>query len=184
MPTAKGERPAPVEIEIQPLDSNHERGAFCCTSTPKIQNYCRNNARKDHEAYKVRVYVAVAPGTKKVLGFYSLTLKSLVPEHVSEKAEEKFSRVAAVPAIYLAMIGVTDLCAGGGIGKKLIAHGIARAVEISEIAGAFALALDALDDEVAQVYAALGFEPFTTGKLQMFLPLSVARESLQNGDGL
>ncbi|WP_051334342.1 GNAT family N-acetyltransferase [Bradyrhizobium sp. Ai1a-2] len=178
MPTAKGDRPDPIEIEIQPLDSTHERGAFCCASTKRIQNYCRNNARKDHDAYKVRVYVAVAPSTKRVLGFYSLTIKSLIPEDVSEAAKEKFSRVSAVPAIYLAMIGVTDECAGGGIGKKLLAHAIARAVEVSEIAGAFALALDALDEEVAAFYSALGFELFTTGELQMFLPLSVARESL------
>ncbi|MCK1641920.1 hypothetical protein IVA95_31325 [Bradyrhizobium sp. 157] len=181
MPIAKGDRPDPVEIEIQPLDSLHERGAFCCASTPKIQNYCRNNARKDHDAYKVRVYVAIAPGTKRVLGFYTLTLKSLVPEDVSETAKEKFSRVAAVPAIYLAMIGVTDECAGGGIGKQLIAHAIQQSLEISEIAGAFALALDALDEEVAELYAKHDFERFAAGELQMFLPLSVARASLEGG---
>lgn len=118
MPVAKGERPDPIDIEIEPLDPTHERGAFCCASTLKIQNYCRNNARKDHGLYKVRVYVAVAPGTKKVLGFYSLTLKSLVPADVSEIANDKFARVAAVPAIYLAMIGVCDECAGGGSGKN------------------------------------------------------------------
>ncbi|WP_375764255.1 GNAT family N-acetyltransferase [Bradyrhizobium sp. Pha-3] len=123
----------------------------------------------------MRVYVAVAPGTKKVLGFYSLVLKSLIPEEVSEAAKDKFERVNAVPAIYLAMIGVSDECAGGKIGKRLIGHAIQKALEISELAGAFALALDALDDEVAALYADLGFEFFTAGKLQMFLPLSVAR---------
>jgi GNAT superfamily N-acetyltransferase len=175
MPTAKGERPAPIAVDIEPLDQNHDRGAFSCASTPKIQNYCRNNAKRDHDLYKVRVYVAVAPGTKKVLGYYSLVLKSLVPSDVSQTAQDKFERVASVPAIYLAMIGVTDECAGGGIGKRLMAHAIRKALEISELAGAFALALDAFDEEVAALYSVVGFEFFTAGKLQMFLPLSVAR---------
>jgi GNAT superfamily N-acetyltransferase len=172
MPIAKGiSRPDRIEVEIEPLDSKHERGAFCCASTSKIQNYCRKNALRDHQLYKVRVYVAVASGTKKVLGYYSLTLKSLIPADVSDVANDKFARVASVPAIYLAMLGVSDECAGGGIGKKLIGHAIQKALEISEIAGAFALALDALDEEVAALYTELDFELFAAaGKLQMFLP--------------
>lgn len=67
---------------------------------------------------------------------------------------------------------------GWWIGKKLIGHAIQKSLEISEIAGAFALALDALDEEVAALYTELGFEFFAAGKLQMFLPLSVARASL------
>jgi GNAT superfamily N-acetyltransferase len=175
MPTAKGERHEPITVNIEPLDSDHERGAFCCSSSKTIQNYFRNNAKNDHKLYKARVYVAVAPGTKKALGFYNLVLKSLIPADVSEAAEDKFARVASVPAIYLGMIGVSDECAGGGIGKKLMGHAIQKALDISELAGAFALALDALDEEVAALYSAVGFELFTAGKLQMFLPLSVAR---------
>src|SRR3982074_813134 len=163
MPVANGARPEEINIQIEPLDQTHDRGAFCCASTSKIQNYCRNNARKDHDLYKVRVYVAVRPETKRVLGFYSLVLKSLVPEDVSDVAKDKFERVEAVPAIYLAMLGVSDECAGGKIGKKLIRHAIERSLEIAELAGAFALALDALDDGVAGLYAELGFDLFTVG---------------------
>jgi hypothetical protein len=116
MPIPTGERREPIEVDIEPLDSQHERGAFSCASTSKIQNYCRNNAKRDHDLYKVRVYVAVRPGTKIVLGYYSLVLTALNPSHVSEAAQDKFSRMKAVPAIYLAMVGVTDECAGGKIG--------------------------------------------------------------------
>lgn len=175
MPLPTGARCGPIDVEIKPLGSDHERGAFSCASTPRIQNFFRNNALKDHGLYKVRVYVAVRPGETTALGYYSLVLTSLNPEAVSEEAEEKFARVNAVPAIYLGMIGVSDDCAGGKIGKKLMAHAISRALEISEIAGAYAIALDALDDEVASMYAELGFEKFVEGERKMFLALSVAR---------
>lgn len=175
MPLPNGPRGAPIEITIEPLEKRHDRGAFLCASTPRIQNYCRNNALKDHNLYKVRVYVAIQPGSAAVIGYYSLVLTSLIPSDVSDEANGKFARVNAVPAIYLAMLGVCDSSAGCKIGKKLTAHAIERALEISEIAGAYAIALDALDDQVAGMYAELGFEPFAEGERKMFLPLSEAR---------
>lgn len=178
MPVPTGARREPIEVDIEPLDSAHERGAFCCASTARIQNYCRNNAKRDHDLYKVRVYVAVRPGTKAVLGYYSLVLTALNPSHVSEAAEDKFARVQAVPAIYLAMVGVTDECAGGKIGNKMVRDAIKRSLAIAEIAGAYALALDALDDQVADMYRALGFELFVEGERKMFLELSEARAAL------
>jgi hypothetical protein len=175
MPLPSGARKAPIEIVIEPLDSIYERGAFSCQSTPLIQNYCRNNALKDHNLYKVRVYVAHQPGSNRVIGYYSLTLTSLTPAEVSEEANKKFERVDSVPAIYLALLGVCDSSAGCKIGKKLTAHAIERALDISELAGAYAITLDALDDEVARMYGDLGFESFAEGERKMFMPLSVAR---------
>jgi GNAT superfamily N-acetyltransferase len=180
MPLPTGKRCEPIEIEIKPLASAHERGAFSCASTRKIQNFCRNNAMKDHDLYKVRVYVACRPIEHVVLGYYSLVLTVLNPDDVSGEAQEKFSRVKAVPAIYLAMLGVSDDCAGGKIGKRLVAHAIDRALEISEIAGAYAIALDALDDEVAEMYGELGFEKFAEGERKMFMPLSEARSAMES----
>jgi ribosomal protein S18 acetylase RimI-like enzyme len=180
MPLATGARPEPIKILIEPLDSSHDRGAFVCASTQKIQNYIRNNALKDHDLYKVRVYVAVRPNSKAVIGYYSLVLTALEPALVSEEAENKFSRVRAVPAIYLAMLGVSDECAGAKIGKNLTKDAIVRAITISEIAGAYAIALDALDDEVADMYAALGFEKFVEGERKMFLALAVARAAAKS----
>lgn len=175
MPLPTGPRGAPIDITITPLDDTHYRGDFLCVSTPKVQNYCRNNALRDHNLYKVRVYVARQPHSNRVLGYYSLVLTSLNPSTVSDEANDKFERVKAVPAIYLAMLGVCDSSAGCKIGKKLTADAIERALAISEIAGAYAIALDALDDEVAAMYAELGFEPFAEGERKMFMPLSVAR---------
>jgi predicted GNAT family N-acyltransferase len=177
MPLPTGTRPEPIVVRIEPLVSSHERGAFTCKSTPKIQNYCRNNAWKEHDLYKVRVYVAVLPSTKKVVGFYSLVLTSLNPKKVSQAAKDKFARVEAVPAIYLGMIGVSDECAGGKVGAELLRDAIEKSLQISEIAGAYALALDALDEEVAELYAKFDFEPFVEGELKMFLALNVARDA-------
>ena len=51
-------------IHIEPLRSTHERGGFCC-SVKVIENYCRFNIRKQHDAYQVRAYVALDGDSKE-----------------------------------------------------------------------------------------------------------------------
>lgn len=112
-----------------------------------------------------------------MIGFYSLVLTALVPEEVSEAANAKFGRVNAVPAIYLAMIGVTEAFKGRKVGEQLMLDAFERALLISEHAGTYAITLDALNEDVAVYYKDLGFEPFTEGNLKMFLPLNELRTS-------
>jgi len=125
----------------------------------------------------VRVFVGCKPDSDEAVGFYSLVLTALVPEDVSEVAREKFERVQAVPAIYLAMIGVHTDYQGRTIGEQLMRDAFSRGLLISEHAGAYAISLDALNEKVAEYYKALSFEPFTEGNLKMFLPLSLLRTS-------
>lgn len=161
-------------LTIEPLAKKHERGAFSCGNV-KIDNFFRNNARKDHDAYKVRVFVATEAQSNIALGFYSLTLTALVPDSVSEEARDKFHRVQAVPAIYLAMIGVMSDRQLKGIGYRMMQDVFNRALQISENAGCYAIALDALDSDTAVKYQRYGFEPFVEGELKMFITLSTLR---------
>lgn len=165
-----------IAVCIEPLDRDHDRGAFSCEVDP-ITNFLKNNARKDHDAYKVRVFVACEAGSKKVIGFYSLVLSALTPSVVSDEADKKFGRVNAVPVIYLAMIGRDESTVRRGVGQALMEDAFERALAISEHAGAYALALDALNDRVAQIYEGFGFEKFIDGELKMFIPLRTLREA-------
>ncbi len=163
-------------LRIEPLASSHKRGAFCCGVTT-IDNFFRNNARRDHEAYKVRVFVGFLDGVPDPVGFYSLTLTALNPKEVSEQALEKFARVGATPAIYLAMIAVTKDYQKKKFSFELMDDAFTRALAISENAGAYALTLDALNDDLVELYKSFGFEPFEEGERKMFIPLSVLRKA-------
>jgi GNAT superfamily N-acetyltransferase len=163
----------PASLVIEPLEKSHIRGAFDC-GVAKITNFLRNNARKQHEAYQVRVFVA-CDESKKVLGFYSLTLATFEPDHVSEEAQEKFDRVKSVPTIYSAMIGVDLSAQGQGVGYRMMIDAFERCLLISEHVGAYAIALHALDEATAEKYARYGYERFEDGELAMFLPLKTLR---------
>ncbi len=165
-----------TSLVIKPLDSSFNRGAFCCGTTP-IDNYVKNNVRKEHDLYKIRAFVAHEDGSKDIVGLYSLTIKSLDPDEVSEEAQGKFARVKSVPAIYLACIAVHGEYQGGGVGYRLMQDVFERSLAIAENAGVYAIALDAINEDVAQKYERYGFERFIEGELKMFIPLQLIRDA-------
>ena len=169
-----------TNVKIEPLRREHQRGAFLCTNQT-IQNYCRNNARRDNDAYKVRVYVACEEGSLDVLGYHYLSLTSYKVGRLDDSADKKFERVDAVPAVYLGMIGVHDHVVRQGIGKLLMRDAMLRVVSIADLAGTYALTLDALDEELVAYYRdQFGFQSFKAGSgLEMFLPLLTIKAALQ-----
>ena len=164
------------KLNIGPLDRTYDRGAFCCGKTP-IDNYVKNNIRKEHEAYNVRVFVASYIDSTEILGLYALTIKSVDPQKVSAEAQKQFGRVESVPTIYLSCIAVNQAVQGKGIGYFLMMNALNRALEISENAGVFAVTLEAIDEEVAKKYEGYGFERFIDGELDMFMPLKTIRDA-------
>jgi GNAT superfamily N-acetyltransferase len=168
-----------ANISIQPLRKEHQRGAFYCSNST-IQNYCQNNARRDHDAYKVRVYVACDRDSVDVLGYYYLSLTSYTVGRLDDRADAKFARVDAVPAVYLGMIGVHNQLARRGIGKLLMRDAMLQVVRIADLAGTYALTLDALDEELMVYYRdQFGFQSFKEGSgLEMYLPLRTIKTAL------
>lgn len=174
-------------VRVEPLDPKHNRGAFVCTNST-IQNYCRNNARKNNDAYMVRVFVACYGTSMDVLGYYYLALTSYkigegtgTIKHLDAASDHKFQRVEAVPAVYLGMIGVHSGYQNLGIGRLMILDAVQRTAKIAQHAGLYALTLDALDEGVAGYYRdKFGFQAFKAGTtgLEMFLPIQTILEAL------
>lgn len=176
------------EIRIEPLVDEHQRGAFACTNRT-IQNYCRNNARKNNDAFMVRVFVACYGESRDVVGYYYLSLtsykigaKAEPVLHLDNTSDTKFERVEAVPAVYLGMIGVHTDYQRKGIGKLLMMDAIQRTAKIAQHAGLYALTLDALDENVAIYYKdQFGFQTFKEGNtgLEMFLPIKTIMDAVK-----
>jgi GNAT superfamily N-acetyltransferase len=174
-------------VHIEPIAKKHKRSAFVCTNGT-IQNYCRNNARQHNDDYMVRAFVACSGDSPEVLGYYYLALTSYKigdsDNRLDDRSDVKFDRSKAVPAVYLGMIGVHTDYQGKGIGSLLMMDAIQRTAKISQHAGLYALALDAVDEAVAAYYSGkFGFKSFkgsTTG-LEMFLPILEILAALPRG---
>ena len=119
----------------------------------------------------LRAVVAREIDSMDVIGFYYLTATSIEHDAVDQRTTDQFVHLSKIPAIYLGMIGVhTPLCRRG-IGALLLADAFRRVIQISKLAGVWALTLDAIDEEAAGYYERFDFQRFEEGELQMFLPM-------------
>jgi predicted N-acetyltransferase YhbS len=159
---------------IEPLGPHHDRGAFCCGNAT-IDSFCNDRALKEHERFKVRIQVACEEQSSVVVGFYSLCVSTLEPNRIF--GLKKFGK-RPIPALYLAMIGVTQDHAGNGLGRSLMRDAFERTLRVAELAGAYCLWLQAVDEEKAAFYERLQFERITKGKLDLFIAIPTIRDAL------
>ena len=66
-------------MNIEPLSADHDRSAFDC-GEPSLNDYLQRYARQNDERHLGRTYVAVAPGQKRVLGYYTLSTGAVARE--------------------------------------------------------------------------------------------------------
>jgi hypothetical protein len=164
-----------LTFRIEPLGPDHDRGAFCC-GNPTIDSFCTEQALKDHDKGKVRVFVACPDDTNRVVGFYSLVVATLEPRVFPGFGKRR------IPALYLAMVGVHEEWRAGvkGTGTALMVHAFQRTLEIADRAGLYCLFLDAVDDKTAGFYAGIQFERITEGKLAMYIAIPTIRDALSD----
>jgi hypothetical protein len=159
---------------IEPLGPHHDRGAFCCGNAI-IDKFFKKQALKDHQLFQVRVQVACEEGSSEVVGFYSLCVSTLEPQKIPDA--KKFGK-RPIPALYLAMIGVTQKHARKGLGTDLLRDAIRRTLLVAENAGAYCLWLQAVDEEKAAFYEQGQFKIITEGKLEMYIAINTIRDAL------
>jgi GNAT superfamily N-acetyltransferase len=160
---------------IEPLSEQHERAAFCC-GNEYIDNWCKTKAHKDHNNYKSRVFVARAAEDQKVLGIYSLTMRSLQPKRILNIGFGGRD----IPAVYFATLGVTADAKKGGIGTALMVDSFKRVLRVSEDVGAYCIWLTCVDEPTVSFYESVQFARIEPDSLDMYVPLQTLRDAFQN----
>lgn len=166
------------EYIIVPLPDGVIRKGFSC-GIQLIDNFVKNNAARQHKNGQVRVHAAVHVASNRLIGFVSLCLKTYEPD-LSEESKELFERVQAVPTVYIAMIGVTEEFQKKGIGGNLLWYAFEKSVEIANIAGTYALTLNANDESLCEYYQNLDFIRMSEDDETriMYIPISKIREAI------
>ena len=103
----------------------------------------------------------------------SVPLIDLAPE-----IGKKLPRYPLVPAVRLGRLAVDAAYRGRGLGSAMLWDATARTIR-SDIT-AFALVVDAKDDDAVAFYDHHGFLPFASSPTSLYLPLAKAEKRLRN----
>jgi GNAT superfamily N-acetyltransferase len=167
--------------EIRPLRPDDDRSAFSCGQQDLdrfFHHYAGQNQFKLHLAV---TYVAAVE--ELLMGFATVSVGSLERRTLPSARMRRRLPGYPLPILRLARLAVDQRAQGLGVGRALLHHVLALALEQRDSLGCVGVVTDA-KPEAAGFYAQYGFEPLEGvregalhgGATPLFLPLSaVAR---------
>ncbi len=163
MSKSDGEQP-----RIEALGPTHDRSTFESGVEP-LDRYLRVQAGQDARKFLAAPFVLVLPDGA-VGGLYTLSATSIHLTSLPEPIARKLPRYPLVPATLLGRLAVDRRQQGKGYGRFLLADALNRALE-SEIA-AYAVVVDAKDDNARRFYERESFLPFPDQPMKLFRPMA------------
>ena len=164
--------------QIERLDRSHERREFSC-GRAHLDDFLRTLASQYEKRNLGRTYVAVRPGEKRVLGYYTLAPGSVSFESLPSRRARKLPR-HPVPVVLLARLAVDQSAQGQGLGAALLVDALERCLTLAEALGVHAVEVDALDGVAKSFYEKYGFIPLLDAPNHLYLPVPTIRQALGN----
>ncbi len=152
------------------LDHTHNRNGFNSGSEP-LDRYFRERVTQDMRRLVTACFVALSDDGQ-IAGYYTLASASILLDDLPAEITKKLPRYPSVPAVRMGRLAVDQAFRGQGLGAALLADALTRVIR-SEIA-AYALIVDAKEEQAACFYRHHGFLQTTAEPLVLFLPLATA----------
>lgn len=180
MPVDAENRP---RVSIEPLEpSRHERVEFAC-GEPRLDNFLRLSAGKQQKDDFTRVFVAVAEGSRRILGYCALNTHALGVAELGRDRPRRASNRSSIPALYLSMIAVDKVQQGRGLGTDLLIDALHRVSRVSQEVGLKLVVLDVINDggdatfqRRKEFYRRMGFQSFADHPERMFMTIGTVRQ--------
>ena len=166
---------------IERLGRSHERPAFDCGKSP-LDEFIARLVSQYEKRNLGRTYVAVRPGERRVIGYYTLASGAIAFQNLPEDSARKLPK-HPVPVILLARLAVDRSAQGQGLGEGLLLDALSRCLGLADEVGVHAVEVDAIDRQARAFYEKYGFVPLPDSESHLFLPVSTMRDSLNHDSG-
>jgi predicted N-acetyltransferase YhbS len=166
-----------AEWHIELLADDHERGEFSCRKAP-LDVFLQTQAGQYVRKGVGRTFVAVRPGEKLVIGYYTLAASSVEFAHLPATLSKKLPK-HPVPMILLGRLAVDQSVHGKGLGCELLMDAANRALKIADELGVFGVHTHAIDDDAKGFYTKFGFVPLLDQERHMLLPIATIRKGFE-----
>ena len=121
-------------------------------------------------------FVAIEDCSQALAAYYTIASASIPMLDLPPGITKKLPRYPTIPAVRIGRLAVDLKFRGQGLGGALIADALRR-VLLSPPA-AFALLVDAKDDQAVAFYQHHGFQPLASQARTLFLPIATAKDTL------
>lgn len=156
------------------LTEDHDVTGFDC-GVPQLDDWLRRHAFAGQRADMARTYLAVEVDVP--VGYVSLTTGSVRHEDAPRRHARGMPR-HPIPTILVARLAVDRRHQGRGIGSRLLAEALRRAVLASDAAAARLIVVEAIDESAAGFYRRWGFVDLPENPLRLFRKVADVRRSL------
>jgi GNAT superfamily N-acetyltransferase len=159
---------------IQPISSAHFCKKFKC-GHHQLDHWLVRWAVHNENLNATRTKVLLEAGSNDVKAFYALSATNIDAKHLPSDVQALLNLKYPAPAILLSQLAVRKDMAGKGVGKMMLVHALRTAREASDRIGAFAIAVEAIDENAREFYQKFGFitmERDDDHDIHLFLPMS------------
>ena len=132
----------------------HDRSAFV-SGSDALDRYLREQAKQDMRRRVASCFVAV-DDDGVIAGYYTIAATSLIIDKLSAERIKRLPRYPSIPAVLLGRLAVAQAHQGKRLGGALVADALLRATRAEVMA--YAMVVDAKDEQAANFYEHLGFE--------------------------
>lgn len=129
----------------QPLGAHHDRSDFSCGVEP-LDRYLHQQASQDARRNITNVFVLEDSGSGRIVGYYTLSMTSIVQQSVPANVARRLPRNPFLPAALIGRLAVDARFHGQRHGTTLILDAFRRSLTSAEHVAAFAVVVDAKDD--------------------------------------
>ena len=159
-----------LTFTVEPLAASHDRKAFSC-GVPPLDRYLHALATQDVRRRISNCFVALdAAGT--IAAYYTFAATSFPLADLPPELTKRLPRYAALPAGLIGRLAVDQRFRSQRLGGALIMDATRRAANADP--SIFALVVDAKDEAAAAFYRHVGFQPFASRPMSLFLPIATA----------
>ena len=141
-----------------------------------LARYFQTQVTQDIRRRIANCFVVVETATSQVAAYYTLSAASIPLVDLPPDEAKRLPRYPILPAVRMGRLAVDRRFQRRGLGELMLMNAVHRTVQ--DAAAAFALLVDARNDQAAAFYQRYGFRPIVSKPRILLLPLVRAQKAL------